>query len=609
MPGAAPGGMPGAAPGGMPGTAPGGMPGTAPGGMPGPAPGGMPGAAPGGVPGAAPGGVPGTAPGGMPGAAPGMPGAASAPQSGVTLGNYPVGQTAAPGGTYGNIHATGGHQTAADQPGLTGGGFSGTLPPPNEHGLYQHQTAGLPASHISHTIGSYLGAPLTGGGAAAAHSGEQVAAYPASTELYYGHDEILTALSHIQAQPQFANNPELSFNAEIVKQAVLSAIANKSGGLVTKRINQIAEKTIDFIELIFDAIIEDENISDTIKALLLRLQIPVIKASMLDQEFFIYDDHPARILLDRITEVGMGVTQHTDEIYIRLDKIVNQLINEYALDTDAFQNALDKLDDYIKEREEQARLKEAEAQKQTLREHARNAVLKSLRNITAGKALPEAIHALVLKRWPTMMFNHYIDHGKENDGWVAIVELLRDIVESVQPFQSAEDYAYLLTEKDNLIERVNLLLSATFKSKKDIRSVLESLINTYDEMIEDANYLAEEIETAELVIAETPREKEPVKPEPAHVPETQLPSNVMPGMWFQIVTDNGGKTRRCKLSVIIVEDEKLIFVTHDGELIAEKSFKGFSEELDKGVSKVIMGHSVFDYALNSVITKLEPTVH
>jgi hypothetical protein len=498
---------------------------------------------------------------------------------------------------------------AASHSGATGGGFSGTLPPPNEQGVYQHHTAGLPASHVSHTIGNYLGVPLTGGGAEAAHSGKQVAAYPVGTAQYFGHDEIISALSNIQAQPQFTESGELRFDAEAVKQAVLATIAKSSGGIVTKRINQIAEKTIDFIELVFDAIIEDENISDTIKALLLRLQIPVIKASMLDQEFFIYDDHPARILLDRINEVGMGVTDHADEVYIRLDRIVNQLINEYELDTKTFQNALDKLNDYVKEREEEARLREEEAQKQTLREHARNAVLKSLRNITTGKALPEAIHMLVLKRWPTIMFNHYIDHGKENDGWVAIVELLRDVIESVQPFQSAEDYAYLTTEKDNLLERVNLLLSKTYKSKKDIRSVVDGLVATYDEMIEDANYLAEEIEKAEKVVAETPREKEPIPPEPAHVPETRLPSNVMPGMWFQIVTGNGSGTRRCKLSVIIVEDEKLIFVTHEGELIAEKSFKEFSEELDKGLSKVIMGHSVFDYALNSVITKLEPTVH
>jgi len=213
-----------------------------------------------------------------------------------------------------------------------------------------------------------------------------------------------------------------------------------------------------------------------------------------------------------------------------------------------------------------------------------------------------------LKRWPTLMFNHYIEYGKENDGWITIVEVLRDVIESVQPIKSAEDFAYLLAEKDNLIERVIQQLSITYKSKKEIQLIVNSLIVTYEEMIEDANFKADEIETAEKTVAETPREKEPIKLEPAHVPETTLPSNVMPGMWFQIATANG-RARRCKLSVIIVEDEKLIFVTHDGELIAEKSFREFTEELDLGTSTVIMGHSVFDYALNSVITKLGPTVH
>jgi len=127
-------------------------------------------------------------------------------------------------------------------------------------------------------------------------------------------------------------------------------------------------------------------------------------------------------------------------------------------------------------------------------------------------------------------------------------------------------------------------------------------------MIADANYQTEELIQAEKTIAESPREKEPIKPEPAHVPKTTLPSNVMPGMWFQIHAGEG-KSRRCKLSVIILEDEKLIFVTHEGEVVSEKSFEEFTNELDCGTSKIIMGHSVFDYALNSVITKLDPTLH
>ena len=256
------------------GPAPGGGPGMQQGG--GPAPGGATGMPQGGGP--APGGGPGMQQGGgpAPGGGTGMPqggGPSGGGNGGAQAGGgYHVGQTATPGGNYG-----GGQMNTNSAPGSqTGGGFSGTQPPPGADGIYQHQTAGMPASQVSNTLGNFLGAPVEGGGAEAARSGKEVSSYPTSTAQHFGHDEIISALSSIQAQPQFTDSGELRFDAEAVKQAVLSAIAKTSGGIVTKRMNHIAEKTIDFIELVFDAIIEDDDISDTIKALLLRLQIPVI---------------------------------------------------------------------------------------------------------------------------------------------------------------------------------------------------------------------------------------------------------------------------------------------------------------------------------------------
>jgi len=62
--------------------------------------------------------------------------------------------------------------------------------------------------------------------------------------------------------------------------------------------------------------------------------------------------------------------------------------------------------------------------------------------------------------------------------------------------------------------------------------------------------------------------------------------------------------RRCKLSVIIVEDANLMFVNHKGELVTEKSFSEFNEEVANDTTKMIMGHSAFDYAFKSVIDQL-----
>lgn len=470
-------------------------------------------------------------------------------------------------------------------------------------GEYQHYTAGMPANQVGRVLGNYIGGrpftPHTADKSSANH-GEF---FPESTTQHFGHQEIIQALSGVQHLPQFTQPQEARFDAEAIKQAVLAEIAKTSGGAVTKRINQIAEKTIDFIELIFDAIIDDEDISDTIKTLLLRLQIPIIKASMADQEFFIYDDHPARVLLDTIADVGVGITDHKDEMYIQLDKIISNILAEYELTIDTFQTALDNLNVIIEEQEAIARAIEEEEQLQILRKHARATVLKTIRTTTSGKTLPEAVHPLILKRWPTLMFNHYLKEGKENNQWVNLVLTLRHIVESVQPINSPEQLAKLLAEKEELLEETENFLNISSKSKKDVQNILTAYKETLESHINDSNFSEEEVTVAKEIVSNAePVEEPPIEEETTE--KQDIPANVMPGMWFQVYMGEDKTARRCKLSVIIVEDANLMFVNHKGELVTEKSFTEFNEEVANNTTKMIMGHSAFDYAFKSVIDQL-----
>jgi Protein of unknown function (DUF1631) len=556
----------------------------------------------------------------------GQPGAGQ-PGAGGAVGNNIAGfaMTAPPGGGFrhntqqapGGAGNTDGSQTG--QPGTGGqhgggyadrhgtGGDTGTQSGDHDGapgGEFQHYTAGMPASQVGRILGNYIGGapitPSTTDKSSVSH-GEF---YPETTQQHFGHQEIIQALSNLQSLPQFEQPGGARFDGEAIKKAVLAEIAKTSGGAVTKRINTIAEKTIDFIELIFDAIIDDEDISDTIKTLLLRLQIPIIKASMSDQEFFIYDDHPARVLLDSIADVGVGITDHTDEMYKHLDKIVSNILAEYDLTTETFQTALDHLNAIVEEQETQAREKEEEEQQQLLRKHARATVLKALRATTTGKSLPEGVHPLILKRWPTLMFNHYLKNGKENDGWVSLVLTLRHIVESVQPILTAEQLAKLIAEKDSLFEQTEKYLNISSNSRKDVQSIMDIYRETIQQHIDDANFTEDEVSVAEETISQAePVEEAPIEEE-QDVDKPTLPSSIMPGMWFQIHMGDDQVPRRCKLSVIIVEDANLMFVNHKGELVAEKSFEEFNDEVANNKTKVIMGHSAFDHAFKAVIDRL-----
>jgi len=595
----------------------------------GPAGSGSTGAGPGGSPGAGQGG------GGPGGGGATQAGGAGAPQAGAGGSNISgFAMTAAPGGGYRHanqsslqagadgaaaVNAEGGAAQGGGQvSGPAGGGYAGNAggggtqqagtqntAEGDAGGEYQHYTAGMPASQVGRVLGNYIGGTPITPGTVDKSSPSHGEFFPESTPQHFGHQEIIQALSKLQSLPQFDQPAEGErFDGEAIKQAVLAEIAKKSGGAVTKRINTIAEKTIDFIELIFDAIIDDEDISDTIKTLLLRLQIPIIKASMSDQEFFIYDDHPARLLLDTIADVGVGITEHTDEMFKHLDKVISSILGEYDLTTETFQNALDNLNEIIEEQETKARAIEEEEQQQLLRKHARATVLKALRATTAGKTLPEGVHPLILKRWPTLLFNHYLSNGKENNEWVNLVLTLRHIVESVQPIVSAEHLARLIADKDDLFEQTEQYLNVSSKSKKDVKNIMTIYRETIQMHIDDANFTEEEVTVAEEVISQAePVEEAPIEEEPAGDKPT-LPSNIMPGMWFQVYMGEDQITRRCKLSVIIVEDANLMFVNHKGELITEKSFDEFKDEIASNQSKAIMGHSAFDHAFKAVIDRL-----
>ena len=557
---------------------------------------------------------------------PNQSGAAAGRSGGGNRGSASTGGNAGPGGNAGTS-GTASEGSDSSSSGSMQGGSSGSSneQPANlsETEKYNQQLVekygqknigGYPIDRASDIIRDYIGSDTADAGSMEGNP------------QFYGHKDVLSALTQMQnvTQQQIQEAPAAieRIDAASIKQALLSTIASQQGGTITKQINQVIEKTIDFIKLIFDAIIEDESISDTIKALLLTLQIPVIKASMLDQEFFVNDDHPARELLDKIAELSVGVTEHSDPLYIELHEIIKDLLLHYADDIDAFVIALNKVKAIISQRESEAEEKEQQAQEQVQKEHARKIVLWELRKCTLEKKLPSLVHKLILKLWPTLMFNHYIKHGKQNDGWVSLVTTLGELIDSVQTPTNAHDYKFLQDNHEDMIARVEKRLNRSKRAKEHTAEAVENLTKTYEHLLDteefDEALAAPELSTMPVMDtpvseAETPPTEEQLAAQAALAEEEPvdlraklqlLPSDVRPGVWFQVTMDNQ-KVRRLKLSVIIMEEALLVFVDHNGERVVEKDAETFAEELKNGQAQLIMHHSVFDHALGNVFENIK----
>ncbi|VAW68160.1 hypothetical protein MNBD_GAMMA08-1216, partial [hydrothermal vent metagenome] len=493
----------------------------------------------------------------------------------------------------------------------------------------QAYSAGVPVGQVRESIENYVG-------------GSQADAAPAGGAGYYSQQQVMTALTDLQAPPENLSQTPLVFDANQIKKAVLSSIGESEGGAVTKAVHHVSEKTIDFIKLIFDAIIDEDSITDEIKTLLLSLQIPVIKAAMLDADFFVDDQHPARQLLDKIAEAGVGVSEHKDPVYIDIEKIVRKLLNDYDDDVVAFTVALDELKELTEEIYRVARETEAKSQKMVKMAQAKSVVLQEIRKITIGKELPEGIRTLVLKVWPSMMFNHFLKNGKANDEWVELLIILQKIIESVQPIYSKEALEELGLSNQDIVEATQNKLANCNKGKKLVKQVITDLEATYEALMStsdlsedveknadepqvDANLTAEsannervtEAETLSGEVADEDEEaldlgssgaltEEALDPEViAKEKISKLPEGVAPGAWFIVYNGEDKPVRRLKLAVILVHDASMVFVDHLGNVVIEKDAGIFTDEVDKGLSGLIMQHSVFDHALHTALETID----
>ncbi|MDH5710910.1 MAG: DUF1631 domain-containing protein, partial [Gammaproteobacteria bacterium] len=81
----------------------------------------------------------------------------------------------------------------------------------------------------------------------------------------------------------------------------------------------------------------------------------------------------------------------------------------------------------------------------------------------------------------------------------------------------------------------------------------------------------------------------------------RLPANVKPGVWFEVFNGDGKAIRRLKMSTILTEAAKIIFVDRKGIKVIEKDAGEFADELTQNMSRLLADHSTFDHALGKVI--------
>lgn len=462
-------------------------------------------------------------------------------------------------------------------------------------------------------------------------------------------NDLLRLLSHMQQRLPVESAEADDFDLRNQLENLLSRASAKSGK--ARVVGEVDEDVINLVSMLFEFILDDRSLPDSLKALIGRLQIPMLKVAVLDKTFFSRGSHPARRLLNEIaaSALGWGEQDHArrDSLYQKIEHVVQRLLHDFVDDPAIFSELLTEFlaftgderrrSDLLEQRTRDAEEGSAKA------ELARRQVEQALNERLLGKTLPQVVVSLLQEAWSQVLMLTCLKHGSESSEWVAALATMDDLVWSVEPHEDPEARLRLLELVPGLLKALREgMTSAAFDpfATSGFFSQLEILhVQAFQRFkrqlpvepelaaatVED-DAVAPEGDEASLIVAEVQLDLEPpamvevieeivlqsADENRAAVPEISLADDdeallevdsLRVGSWVEFQEDEEHKLR-CKLAAMIKSTGKFIFVNRTGMKVLEKTRMGLAVEFRRGAIRLLDDALLFDRALESVIGNL-----
>ena len=466
-------------------------------------------------------------------------------------------------------------------------------------------------------------------------------------------NDLMRLLSHLQSRaPQQIDEYDLQAQLE----QLLHRVSAKSGK--SRVVGEVDEDVINLVSMLFEFILDDRTLPDSLKALIGRLQIPVLKVAVLDKTFFSRGSHPARRLLNEIASAAMGWVDQDetqrDSLYQKIEQVVSRLLNDFVDDPTIFSELLADFLAFTGDERRRSELLEQRTRDaeegRAKAEMARKEVEHALNQRLLGKTLPEVVVRLLQEAWSKVLLLTCLKHGTQSEQWQAALTTMDDLIWSVTPHEAPEARARLLELVPSLLKNLREgLASAAFDpfSTSDFFTRLEALhvqtlqqlnptiepaaaaaakdtgshdrlfteqkleLPPREEHAEEAVTLAPMVEVNEEIILLAPGESREQEPEINLADNdealTQV-DNLRVGSWVEFQEDEDHKLR-CKLAAIIKPTGKYIFVNRTGMKVLEKTRTGLAIEFRRGAIRLLNDALLFDRALESVIGNLRSLKH
>ncbi|WP_111643174.1 DUF1631 domain-containing protein [Marinimicrobium alkaliphilum] len=447
-------------------------------------------------------------------------------------------------------------------------------------------------------------------------------------------DQILPLLADVQQAQQLAEQP-------LAPAQVGALVRHQVQSRQQQSLSSVDDNVINLVSMLFEFILDDRNLAAPMKAMLSRLQIPMIKVAIADKSFLAKSLHPARQLLNEMARAAIGWQEpediNKDNLYQLISELVQRVLGEFEDDVSLFDDLLADLRRYMNKDAHRARIMEQRLvdaeQGKAKAERAQAESERALARITRDKVLPPATHTLLSEHWSRVLYLTCLSQGSDSESWREQQQTAYKLAWSLTAEADAEnrDRVRKLLPGLNkalreglqsvgmnphaMAEQLKAINAELHSHWRDVKKVAEPEPEIETEAVAEAPV---EVEQVEAVIAQELEALPEVEPEvvqeaesaedvlPENDPHWSLVANMTQGSWFEM-HDAEGQHYRCRLAAIIRATGKYIFVNRSGMKVAEETRESLALALKQRRMQVLDDGMLFDRALESVIGSLRQT--
>ncbi len=297
---------------------------------------------------------------------------------------------------------------------------------------------------------------------------------------------VLDRLQHGELPDGIRAESKFDWSAGEAVLATPNLLRQLKADVLDGQTNQMESLTIDIVAMLFDYIFDEHDIPAEIKALLGRLQIPVLKVALLDAKFFSKKHHPARRLLDALAQASLGWSGETaagERFRDLVADIVATIVEQFADDVVLFENQLARLESFLAAEQadaERAIIESARvifAQEQL--ELARGLVEQELRSRLTRSGVPAVVRDYLASYWGAALLDAYQQGGLDGEAWNGALKTMDDLIWSTEPKVSTEDRIRLVNLLQPMLRRLEDTMLSQGASHAEKEQFLSGMVTCH----------------------------------------------------------------------------------------------------------------------------------